>query len=191
MMSRAYRIKVRESLQRVIRATDHVSTQLEVLEILPADQMAQLLGEELERRGFQRRGKSLSRKHQGITIQIDPETATVTVLAEAKDRVELQAEKNAVLDRDLGRAHAEKAKEAARQELRQDLEKKSAQKETEIQQQVTEKLEGSLADLCQELNQVVNRVTAEALKKKAAQIGQIKEMTEDRDSGALTIVLEV
>ncbi len=191
MMSRAYRLLVRESLQRVLRATDHVSTQLEVLEILPADQMAQLLVEELERRGFQRRGKSLSRRHQGITVQIDPETATVTVQAEAEDRVVLEAEKNAVLDRESGRAGAEKAKEAARRELLRDLEKKAARGATEIQQRVTEKLEGSLADLRQELNQVVNRVTAEALKQKAAQIGQIKEMTEDRESGTLTIVLEV
>jgi FtsH ternary system domain X5 len=191
MMSRAYRIRVRESLQRVLRARDHVSTQLEVLEILPADQMAQLLAEELERRGFHRRGKTLSRRHEGITIQIDPETATVSVHAEAEDRVELEAEKHAVLDRDMGRAQTEKTAEAARQGLRRDLEKQAARKEAEIQQQVTEKLEGSLTDLRQELNQVVNRVTAEALKKKAAQIGQIKEMTEDRQSGTLTIVLEV
>jgi FtsH ternary system domain X5 len=191
MMSRAYQIRVRESLHRVIRAADHVSTQLELLEILPADEMAQLLAEELERRGFQRRGKSLSRQHEGITVQIDPESATVTVHAEAKDKVELQAEKNAVLDRDSGRAHTETAKEAVRQDLRRDLEAKLARKEAEIQQQVTEKLEGSLADLRQELNQVVNRVTAEALKKKAARIGQIKEVTEDPEAGALTIVLEV
>lgn len=190
-MSRAYRIRVRESLHRVIRAADHVSTQLELLEILPADEMAQLLAEELERRGFQRRGQSLSRRHEGITVQIDPQSATVTVRAQAEDTVELQAEKHAVLDRDSGRAHAEMAKAAARQGLRQDLEAKLARREAEIQQQVTEKLEGSLADLRQELNQVVNRVTAEALKKKAAQIGQIKEMTEDRESGSLTIVLEV
>lgn len=190
-MSRAYRIKVRESLNRVIRASDHVSTQLEVLEILPADQMAQLLAEELKRRGFERRGKALTRRHEGITVQIDPETATVTVRAEAEDRLDLAAEKHAVLDREMGRDYAEQAKEDARQALRRDLERKSARRETEMQQQVTERLEGSLADLRQELNQVVNRVTAEALKKKAAQIGTIKEMTEDQENGALTIVLEV
>ncbi len=190
-MSRAYRIKVRESLQRVVRASDHVSTQLEVLEILPAEEMAELLAEELERRGFRRHGKSLSRRQMGITIQIDPETATVTVKSESEDRITLEAEKNPILDRDLGGAHADKVKEAVRQELRQDLEEKAAGKAAEIQREVTEKLKGSLADLRQELNQVVNRVTAEALKKKAAQIGQIKEMTEDRQSGALTIVLEV
>ena len=86
-MSRAYRIRVRESLRRVIRAHDRVSTQLELLEVLPPEQMAQLLREELD--------------------------------------------------------------------------------------------------------QAVNRITAEALKQKAAQIGQIKELTEDPQSGSLTIVLEV
>jgi hypothetical protein len=190
-MSRAYRIHVRESLHRVIRATDHVSTQLELLEVLPADQMAQLLAEELKRRGFQRHGKSLSRQDRGITIQIDPESATVTVRAEAQDRVELEAERNTIVDRDLGPAHTKDAKEAVRRGLRQGLEANLARREAEIQQQVTEKLEGGLADLRQELNQVVNRVTAEALKRKAAQIGQIKEMTEDQEGGTLTIVLEV
>jgi hypothetical protein len=190
-MSRAYRIRVQESLQRVIRASDHVSTQLEMLEILPADQMARLLTEELERRGFQRRGKVLARRQPGITVQIDPETATVTVQADAEERVELEAQKHAVLDRDQGRAHEKKIRESARQDLQKSLQQQLARKETEVQRQVTDKLEGSLADLRQELNQVVNRVTAEALKKKAAQMGQIKEMTEDRESGALTIVLEV
>jgi hypothetical protein len=41
------------------------------------------------------------------------------------------------------------------------------------------------------LDQVVNRVTAEALKRKAAQMGRIKEMTEDPQAGSLTIVVEV
>ena len=34
-------------------------------------------------------------------------------------------------------------------------------------------------------------MTAEALKIKAAQMGQIKEITEDPQSGSLTIVVEV
>ena len=54
-MSRAYRIRVSETVRRVLRATDHVSTQLELLEILPREQMADLLADELERHGFQRR----------------------------------------------------------------------------------------------------------------------------------------
>ena len=42
-----------------------------------------------------------------------------------------------------------------------------------------------------ELNEAVNAVTREALKRKAAQLGQIKEMTEDPEAGSLTIKVEV
>ena len=108
-MSRAYRVSVKESQNRVIRAEDHVCTDLEILEVLPPEQMGELLSQELEKRGFERDG---------------------------------------------------------------------------------DKLEGQLQDLRQELDEAVNRVTAEALKRKAAQMGQIKEMTED-ETGNLTIVVEV
>ena len=47
-MSRSYRVSVRECVNRVIRAEDRISTQLEILEILPAEQMAGLLADELE-----------------------------------------------------------------------------------------------------------------------------------------------
>jgi hypothetical protein len=37
----------------------------------------------------------------------------------------------------------------------------------------------------------MNRVTAEALKQRAAQIGRIRQITEDPEQGSMTIVLEV
>ena len=42
-MSRAYRVRVRESVRHTVRAEDHVSTTLELLEILPREEMAELL----------------------------------------------------------------------------------------------------------------------------------------------------
>ena len=36
-MSRAYRVRVRESVRHTVRAEDHVSTSLELLEILPRE----------------------------------------------------------------------------------------------------------------------------------------------------------
>ncbi|HZU37610.1 MAG TPA: hypothetical protein VFA18_16945, partial [Gemmataceae bacterium] len=50
-MSRSYRVSVKESARRTIRAEDRVSTGLEILEVLPPEQMAGLLRDELERRG--------------------------------------------------------------------------------------------------------------------------------------------
>ena len=40
-MSRSYRISVRESSSRVIKAEDSVSTHLEVLEVLPGEPLMQ------------------------------------------------------------------------------------------------------------------------------------------------------
>src|SRR5437762_245974 len=100
-MSRAYRIKVRESLKRVLRAKDGVSTQLELLEILPPEQMADLLARELEQRGFARQGKHLVRQQGGTTVAIEPESGTVTVQAEAAREVELEGEREGLVDQDL------------------------------------------------------------------------------------------
>jgi len=51
-----------------------------------------------------------------------------------------------------------------------------------MQTAVTDQLEAQLGGLRAELDQAVNRVTAEALKRKAAQLGQIKQITEDSAS---------
>ena len=42
-MSRAYRIRVKESISQDLSASDEVCSDLEILEILPGDQMADLL----------------------------------------------------------------------------------------------------------------------------------------------------
>src|SRR5262245_28388463 len=92
-MSRAYRIRVRESLRRHVRAKDSVSTQLELLGILPAEQMAELLAEELQRRGFQRQGEKLVRQDNETRVSIEPASGTVTVQAETEKVVEQAGEK--------------------------------------------------------------------------------------------------
>jgi hypothetical protein len=189
-MSRSYRISVRESVHRVIRAEDRVSTQLEVLEVLPPEQMAGLLADELARRGFERDGNHLVRKQDGVTVAVDPHSGTVTVVAECAEEAKVEGQKEGRTWDDSG-PQSRQVRETLRKELRKDLEKKVQDKASKLQSKVTDQLEGQLSDLRQELDQVVNRVTAEALKRKAAQLGQIKEMTEDPQSGSLTIVVEV
>jgi hypothetical protein len=190
-MSRAYRIRVQESLRRVIMAEDHVSTQLELLELLPAEQMSDLLAAELERAGFKKDGKKLTRTNKDVVIEIDPANANVTVRVQSSSEIEVKGERAAVLDREAHREQNKKAEDTTRAELRKDLDKKVEDKKVALETEVTQKLQGSLADVRRELDQVINRVTAEALKKKAAQMGRITELSEDKASGSLTIVLEV
>ena len=52
-MSRAYRITVKESETRELRGSDEICTQLELLEILPPEQMADLLKGELKKRAME------------------------------------------------------------------------------------------------------------------------------------------
>jgi hypothetical protein len=189
-MSRAYRIRVRESLKRVLHAHDRVSTQLELLEVLPAEQMGALLTEELQRRGFQVQGDVLVRSDHGVTVTVNPQTGAVTVEAQAAENVQLEAVREDRAFDDMG-AHAAQVKKDLTHKARADLEQQAARGTAELQGQVTGRLEKELGELRQELDQAVNRITAEALKQKAAQIGQIKEMTEDPQAGSLTIVVEV
>jgi hypothetical protein len=189
-MSRAYRVSVRETRSRIIRAEDHVSTQLGILEVLPPEQMAELLADELERRGFEREGPRLTRKQNGVTVTVETTTATVTVAAEASEETTIQAERTDRAYDDVG-PHAKVVRENLKKQLEKDIERKVSEKTAGLQTKVTDRLEGELCEVRQELDQVVHRVTAEALKRKAAQIGQIKAITEDPQAGSLTIVVEV
>lgn len=189
-MSRSYRIRVRETLRRMLRAADHVSSQLELLEILPPEQMGELLGKELEARGFARQGKRAVRQDKDVTVTVDLATGDVTVRAEVERKVKLASEQQGAVYDDVG-PNRQQAVNRLRGQLRQTLEKRADEQQANLQKQVTDRLEGELVDLKQELDTAVNRATAAALKLKAAQMGQIKQMTEDPASGSLTIVVEV
>ncbi len=189
-MSRAYRVSVSESLRTVLRAQDKVTTQLELLEVLPAETMAELLARELESRGFVRDGKNLVREEKGVQVTVNSETGEVTVSAESSRETELKGTREGRAWDDMG-PNAKQVREELRKHLGQELEKQAEQKTARLQGEVTDRLEQALGDIRQELDQAVNRVTAEALKQKAATLGQIKELHEDKQTGNLTIVLEV
>ena len=190
-MSRAYRVRIAESISKIIRASDHVSTHLELLEILPAEEMTELLEEELSKEGFEKNEEGqLEREQNGVTVVIDPKTAKVTVKAEAAQDVDLETEAEGRGYDDMGPSR-EQVEEKLRKQAREQLEEEAGRKTEDLQKEVTDKLEGELSDIQDELGKAVNRVTGEALKRKASRMGQIKDMTQDPESGSMTIVVEV
>jgi hypothetical protein len=190
-MSRSYRISVRESCSKVIKAEDKVSTKLEILEVLPPEAMAAMLAAELGQHGFEENDEGeMVRVEDGVVIAVDTCSGTVSVSVEASEATKVEGELSGRAYDDVG-PHAGQVRENLKHELQKNLEKKIEEKTTALQGKVTDQLEGKLGELQAELDQVVNTVTANALKAKAAQMGQIKEITEDAQSGSMTIVVEV
>lgn len=186
-MSRAYRISVKESLSRHVQVDDGVSSNLELLPILQKDRMRELLAHELEQRGFKRDGGKASRSEgDGITTTVDLEAGTVDVVAEGHAELELETERSAIVDLDRAGSDEAKLKETAKKQLEAEAQAKT----DELRQKVTEKLEGKLKDLKGELDGAVNRVTANALKQRAAELGTVEEVHEDANGG-LTIKVRV
>jgi DNA polymerase III gamma/tau subunit len=190
-MSRAYRISVKESVTRDIKGSDEISTQIELLEILPPEAMAELLKKELEARGFQENDDgTLVRKDGDVTVSVDPCNGEVSVKAGKDKTVTEQATREGWTYDDVGPS-AKSAKGALSEQLKKELEQKIAKEQEKLQKEASEKLEKELNDIQPELSEIVNKVTKEALKTKAAQMGTITEIAEDEKSGSMTIKVEV
>ncbi len=185
--SRPYRITVREVLQKVIVAEDHVTTRLDLPPILPPGETAEVLTRVLKERGFAPEGDRLVRERGGVRAEVGPDTGELTVSAEAREEVDLSDEG----DLPACSPCAERAKVALREGLKAKLSGEADRRERGLQAEVTGRLEGALGELGCEMERVVNRVTAAALKRKAASLGAIKEISEDTQTGALTIKVEV
>src|ERR1051326_5779608 len=114
-MSRSYRISVRECINRVIKAEDKVTTQLEILEILPPEVMGRMLADELEKRGYERDGEQMVKEEDGVIVTVDTKTGEVSGSAEASEAAKLEAEMHGRAYDDIG-PHASQVRENLRQE---------------------------------------------------------------------------
>lgn len=190
-MSRAYRITVKESVTREVKAEDEICTRLELLDILPPEATAEILRAELEARGFKERedGK-LARVDGGVTVAVDTCNGEVSVKAEAKERLSAQGTKETSGWDDVGPSGTTLRAKASEQ-LKAELEKKLDKQAEHLQAEATAELEKHLNDLQPEISQVVNKVTREALKQKAKQMGTVTDVHEDETSGSMTIKIEV
>lgn len=186
-MSRAYRIAVKESLSRHVQVDDGVCSQLELLPILSKERMGELLAQELQQKGFERRGNTVTRKEgDGVKTDVNLETGEVSVVAEGHQELNLNTERTAVANNPNDKEREKALREAAKQAL----EREAKAEEEALRRKVTEQLEGTLRDLKGELDGVVNKVTATALKQRAAELGQVEEVHEDANGG-LTIKVRV
>ncbi|MBZ4415823.1 hypothetical protein [Myxococcus sp. RHSTA-1-4] len=188
-MSRAYRVSVSESLNRVVQAEDGICSKLELLPLLSREELAGLLAEELTSRGFTRdRDVAVRTESDGVRIAVDVTTGDVSVTLADEAQVKLTATGEVRVARE---SETKEAEVQARQKALSKLEDEARDASERLREQVTRRLEGRLRDLKSELDSVSNKVTAEALKLRARQLGTVEEIHEDAATGSLTIKVRV
>ncbi len=183
-MSRAYRIRWRDShrapREQILSAGQSVSgadsflMDLCVLEILPADEMDRLLRQALEDDGWQDDGDGglrrtfddavaeLAEDGQGIVVSM--ETGDRRVTAQSRDRDDLQRQ----------------------------LEEKADQQRQSLSEQATRELLRAEPEVRAAVQQTLQRVYVEALKQKAAAMGEVRSVQESRDErGELELTIQI
>ena len=190
-MSRAYRISLNDSDTRCLKAGDEIGTQLEILEILPPEDMAALLKQELAKRGFvEQDNGTMTRSAGTVTVTADPCSGEIAVKAQAEETVSQEAKREASGFNDVG-PNENSLRDRVKEQLKQDLDKKFEQEQSRLQNEATERLEKHLQEIQPEISEIVNKITRDALKQKASQMGAVKEIYEDPETGSLTIKVEV
>ncbi len=185
-MSRAYQIRVSESRVDTVHVEDGVCAPLELLDILPKEQMAELLAAELEKQGFEREGDIMRKVEDDVVIEVDLKEGTVAAKISVEKEVEVSATRTRLVEQESATA----AKKRLEDTVQKALDKGVEAEKSKLSEEAADKLERQLVDVRAELDQVVNTVTAEALKAKAASMGEIEEITQD-ENGSMTIKVRV
>ncbi|MCA9566645.1 MAG: hypothetical protein KC656_02340 [Myxococcales bacterium] len=188
-MSRCYRISVSESLARHVHVDDGLQTKLELLDILPSERMAELLGARLAERGYEAKEGSVWEKtlESGVVVRVDVATGTVDISLTEEAALELERKRSTT----VADVDPRTVEEALRKKVKQQLEEEADVATEALRVEVTRKLEEALSGVRKELDDAVNRATADALKEKAKSLGEVTEITEDAETGAVTIRVRV
>lgn len=186
-MSRAIQIRVSESVVRTVHVEDGVQAALEVLPILAPERMGELLAKQLEDLGFVRDGDKARRTDpDGMVIEVDLKSATVTARIAADKTVEETIERRAT----IGEERAQQAEKQMRDNVVRELDDRVAARTEALRKEVTQRLEKKLGDLRRELDGAVGRATVDALTERARSLGNIESVVED-GAGNVTIKVKL
>jgi FtsH ternary system domain X5 len=186
-MSRAYRIRVAESLRRTRTVEDHVESRLGVLAILPPDRMGELVGAALAERGFTVAGGKAVLRDGAIEIEVDLASMDVVARVQGESTVDLHTEVDGTIFNPDDAA--EKAQVVAG--VRSGLERAAAAKDEEVRKVLSGELEAALVKVQPVLDAAVDAALRAALRERAAQMGEVQEVHEDAATGEMTIRIKV
>jgi hypothetical protein len=169
-MSRGYRLRL-PTIQRTgtAKATDALRMDIDLLPILEAADMHGLLAEGLKAAGWREVDGRLQAQVEGATVELHDDHIQVHLEAE---RTVTGTATNAAAAKSSLNAKMEQARE-------------------QLDAQVRRKMAKVEAALCEQLEPIVQGVYVEALKRKAAKMGEVTHVDERRDGDQVELTIRV
>ena len=161
------------NVSRTVSASDSLTIQLSVLAILPEPEMAAILCEELVADGWkQQKDGTVSKSEGGIDATLSADGKEVRLTSATAAEVTARAQSQ-------GSAEAELAKTAAHTEA-------------SLKEQAMMRLTRAEPDVRAKLSEAIQRVYIKALKQKAASLGQVESVLENRNQdGEYEVTIKV
>ena len=191
-MSQLYRIRIRDSVSRVIQASDQVTYPVRLTEIQPLPEMLDLLRAVLRERGWCERedGRFESEGPGGEELVFDLERVEVTASLNHESIEDVEIETEELVDVDYPWQISEARKQLLEHE-RKGAEQHLDHKEKRAQTRLTEALEAGEEARLEAINELLQPVYAESLKRKARQLGEVMELTEGTSDGRYELTIRV
>lgn len=176
-MSRGYRVRypapVWHNVSAHVESADNCAMDVALLDILPEPDMLALLRTHLQADGWQPTlGGALSKQFGDVTAELTPDGKSVTIKASAKREVVARG------------TDSTKANEA--------LDQVKAKAERELAGRAGKAIAAAEGDVRASVQAALQKVYVEALKRKAASLGEIEGMQESRGAdGELELTIKV
>lgn len=177
-MSQTYRISLKSSVSKVIKAEDSISYPLELTEIVPLEDMKEAFVKGLLERGFTEVSEKVYEMtlDNGEVLSVDIDSMTLTASLKAEKEVAAEVE---VSGRGNSKSNANKDAQSRLSRLEEVTEERIENKGLEdLGKELSEKLTEAEADRLKLINEILQDVYSQSLKKKAATLGNVMEIRE-------------
>jgi hypothetical protein len=198
-MSYPYRVVVTKAVEESVDANDRIVTKVTLTPILPKAAMKEVLVGVLEKKGWKKRpdGKLAKKAEDGSEQVFDPDELTITT--EVSEKETIRKEKTVEVMGDAWhKEDIEAEKDRLRAKASADLEKRlavtddeRANKKQELEKKIADKISAGEESRKKEVNEALLEVYAEALKKKAASLGSVTSVKEDRKDNEYELTIKV
>lgn len=193
-MSQTYKVRIKKTYRETARIGREWRQKIDMLLLLPADQMGNLLAIELEKDGWKKQSDGkLSSSRDQFELEFDPVTQQLKIVYEQEKAVELKVDRelNVYDVSDDSQRAWQKGESLIHDEANQELSKLVTDKSKEL----LSDLNASEDDLLNEIDEIfrskVEKAHIEALKQKAKSLGEIQSVSENSEAGEVVIRVRV